>query len=57
MCYQIHYLMLGTLKLFAELKNAFDLQVRQHPMITLAAKTAEEKNSWLCALFSLNSWR
>jgi len=49
--------MLDMLKTVAELKNAFDLQVRQQPVITLAAKTAEEKNNWLCALFSLNSWR
>jgi len=40
-----------------ELKNAFDLQVRQHPVITLVAKSVEEKNGWLSALFSLNSWR
>jgi len=26
-------------------------------MITLVAKSAEDKNSWLSALFSLNSWR
>jgi len=44
--------------LFTEQKNAFDLQVRQHPeVITLVAKSAEEKYNWLCALFSLNSWR
>lgn len=39
-----------------ELKNAFDLQVRQHPNIVLVAKSADEKSNWMCALISLLTW-
>ena len=35
------------------MKNAFELQIKEHPSVTLAAKTAEEKNNWMAALVSL----
>ena len=35
------------------MKNAFELQIRDHPSVTLAAKTMEEKNNWMAALVSL----
>ena len=35
------------------MKNAFELQIRDHPSVTLAAKTVEEKNNWMAALVSL----
>lgn len=40
-----------------DMKNSFEVQVRQHPTIVLVAKTPEEKNNWLGALFSLLTWR
>ena len=36
-----------------EVKNAFELQVRDHPSIILVAKSAEEKNNWMAALIAL----
>ena len=35
------------------MKHAFEFQIRDHPSVTLAAKTAEEKNNWMAALVSL----
>ena len=39
----------------ADIKNAFELQVRDHPPIVLAAKTVEEKNLWMAHLISLQT--
>lgn len=39
--------------LFADVKFSFELQPRQHPAITLVARSQEEKNNWMAALFSL----
>ena len=39
-----------------DMKNAFELQIKEHPSVTLAAKTAEEKNNWMAALVSLLTW-
>ncbi|KAK2158014.1 hypothetical protein NP493_1829g00018 [Ridgeia piscesae] len=36
-----------------EVKNSFEIQVRDHPSIILVAKNAEEKNNWMAALISL----
>ena len=50
-------LICGMVFTVTELKNAFDLQVRQHPNIVLVAKSSEEKNNWMYALISLLTWR
>jgi len=39
--------------LLTEVKNSFEIQVRDHPSIILVAKNAEEKNNWMAALISL----
>ncbi|ELT95072.1 hypothetical protein CAPTEDRAFT_226962 [Capitella teleta] len=36
-----------------DVKFSFELQPRQHPAITLVARSQEEKNNWMAALFSL----
>ncbi|XP_013393700.1 son of sevenless homolog 1-like isoform X1 [Lingula anatina] len=38
-----------------DLKNAFELQVRDHPSVTLVAKTYEEKCNWMAALIALHT--
>ena len=39
----------------ADMKNAFELHVREHPAIVLAAKTVDEKIVWMSHLISLQS--
>jgi son of sevenless-like protein len=39
--------------LYEDLKYSFEIQPRQHPPITVVARSQEEKNQWMAALFSL----
>ena len=41
------------LMLPGDVRNAFELQVREHPPIILRTNTPEDKNNWMAALVSL----
>ena len=42
---------------FSDLKNAFELQVRDHPSLVLVCKSEADKNNWMAALVLLRTRR